>query len=199
MKEDDPANPLTTYGRSKLKAEGYCCSFASHLPVTILRPSAVYGPRDKEMLFFFKAVACGLKPTFGFGERYINLTYVKDLARAVIASIEKESNGIYFVAERRAYSYSQAGDIMAQIMKRRALDIHIPEGILRLVAAISEKVAQIRKRPAMFTSDKAVEISQKFWLVDPSKAERELGIKAWTDFKAAAVQTIEWYKGCGWL
>jgi len=199
--EDHPPAPLTRYGRSKLAAEKVALSYKDRFPVTILRPSAVYGPRDKEMLTFFKSVNRGVKPAFGCSQNYINFTYVKDLAMAVVKAIESKylSGNIFFVVERKSYCYSDAGDIIAELLGRRALNLYLPEQLIALAGYISEKIAKLKNEPSIFTHEKAKEISQKFWLFDSGKAERELGFVAPTDFRTGAAETIAWYKERGWL
>ena len=199
--ENHIPNPLTAYGRSKLEGERITLDFKSKLPVVILRPSAVYGPRDKEMLSFFKCVKYGLKPAFGHEQNYINFTYVKDLARAAVKAIESpvRSGSTYFVIERKSYSYSEAGDLIAGIMGKRAFNLYVPAYMLGLAGRVSEKIARLRQKPSILTRDKAREIASKFWLFDSSKIERELGFDDWTDFKTGAAETIAWYKEKGWL
>jgi nucleoside-diphosphate-sugar epimerase len=196
-----PPAPLTHYGRSKLDGERAVLSYSEKLPVVILRPSAIYGPRDKEMLLFFKCVKMGIKPAFGYSQNHINFTYVKDLAKAIVPVIESEilSGSIYFVVENRSYCYSEAGDIIAGLLNRKAHNLYVPENVVALAGRVSEKIAKLRHKPSIFTREKALEISRKYWLFDPSKAERELGFVAATDFAAGAAETVAWYKEKGWL
>lgn len=199
--ENDPTKPLTEYGRSKLGGEKAVLDFKDRLPVVILRPSAVYGPRDGEMLSFFKMIKFGLKPTFGTGECYINFTFVRDFARAIVKTLETdvESGEIFFITEKRPYSYSEAGDIISEIMGKRALDIHIPRTMVNFAGWVSETVASKRRRAVIFTRDKADEITQKYWLVDSRKAESRLGFVAPTSFREGAQETVKWYRQNGWL
>ncbi len=194
--EDHPPKPLTIYGKSKLEGEKIAISHSEKIPVIILRPSAIYGPRDGEMLSFFKIVKWGLKPTFGPGECYINFTYVKDFARAVVKSIESDvpSGGIYFVTEKRIYSYSEAGDIISGVLNKKGLDIHIPVKVLEFAGWLSEKIARKRGKAAIFTKDKAIEISQKYWLVKSDRIERDMGFVASTSFREGVERTVRWYK-----
>jgi nucleoside-diphosphate-sugar epimerase len=201
LNESDSPRPLTAYGKSKLAGENAVHKFKDQIPITILRPSGVYGPRDVEMYSFFKAVKFRLKPTFGAGECYINFTYVKDLAKAVekTLSTESESGSIYFITEKKFYSYSEAGDIISEIMGVKGYDIHIPESVMAFAGKITELIAAQRKKPIIFTEEKAREISQKYWIVDNMKAEKELGISEWTSFYDGASETIDWYRMKGWL
>ncbi len=199
--EDYPPRPLTAYGKSKLAGETAVLAYRDKFPVTVLRPSAVYGPRDKEMLSFFKAVSFRLKPTFGTGECYVNFTYVKDLAQAVARTLtEASSSGsVYFVAEKRRYSYSEAGDIMSEVLGIKGLDIHVPATLLRFAGKISEITAKLRNKASIFSADKALEISQKYWLVDTSRIERELSFVSPTSFRNGVIETVDWYRRHGWL
>ncbi len=198
--EDDEPRPLTAYGRSKLAAERAVLARKDNLPVIILRPCAVYGPRDKEMFAFFKSVKRGIKPAFGCSQSYINFTYAKDIARATALAIKTdvESGSVYFVAEKRSYSYSAAGDILAALFGRRAHDLYVPTAALRLAAGVTDAVARIRHKPMVFSYDKVNELIQKYWLFDTSRCEAELGLTS-TDFKTGAAETIAWYKEKGWL
>jgi nucleoside-diphosphate-sugar epimerase len=199
--EDSTPAPLTAYGRSKLEAERLVQSYGGLLPTVILRPCAVYGPRDKEMLRFFRSVKMGVKLAFGCSQNHINFTYVKDLAAAVVKAVEHDvpSGAIFFVAEKRSYAYNEAGDIIARHLGRRAFDLYVPEPILTLAGSLSEGLARIRHKPSIFTREKAREIKARYWLFDTSKAERELGFTASTDFDRGAAETIRWYKEKGWL
>jgi nucleoside-diphosphate-sugar epimerase len=201
INEDHRPAPVTAYGRSKLAGERAVLNFKEKLPVTILRPTAVYGPRDREMLSFFKIISYHIKPTFGPGECYMNFTYVKDLAEAVIKVLtaDSPSGRIYFVAENRSYSYSQAGDIISEILGVRALDLHIPAWIMRLAGTVSERLADLRNKPSIFTSDKVNEITAKYWLVDSSRIETELGFRSSTSFGEGVKETVDWYREKGLL
>ncbi len=92
--ERDECRPLSDYGRSKLQAERELMEISGRLPVTIVRPPSVYGPRDTEVLAYFKWVNRGLALLPGFGTRHAHLIYVKDLVDGMmLAAASKSSLG----------------------------------------------------------------------------------------------------------
>lgn len=200
INEEYPPNPLTAYGRSKLNAERAVMAYKNSLPVVILRPSAVYGPRDTEMYSFFKSVKMRVKPAFGPGQRYLNFTYVKDFARAVVSSIETDipSGNTYIVAEKEPHSYSEAAEIIGEILGKRTITLYVPGTLLSVAGWVSENIARWRSKPSIFTQEKVREILQRYWIFDTSKVQRELGFVS-TDFRTGAGETIAWYKENGLL
>ena len=101
----DMPRPITDYGRSKLQAEEETIRYKDSFPVVIIRPSAVYGPRDRDVYELFQWAARGVTVEVGNGEHYINPCYVEDLAAAMLLAAEKEtqSGSTYFVAGNRVY------------------------------------------------------------------------------------------------
>jgi nucleoside-diphosphate-sugar epimerase len=192
--------PLTAYGRSKLEAERAVLAQKANIPTVILRPCAVYGPRDSEMLSFFKAIKLGIRPHFGKGENYINFTYVKDLAQTVVKAISTvtPSGNIFFVAEKRSYTYSEASTIIGDILGKKVFDLQVPGTILGLAGNISDMFTRLHGKPTVFSRDKVREIISKYWLFDTSKIEREMDFVA-TNFTLGATETIAWYREHGWL
>ncbi len=201
INEDTTPHPLTAYGKSKLEGEKAAFSFTEKLPVTILRPSAVYGPRDVDMFAFFKTVKMGFKPTFGMGRCYSNFAYVKDLATAAVAAAEavSGSGATYFVAEKKYYSYKEAGAIVSEEFGSAAINIHVPVTLMILAGKVNEFLSRLRRQPTIFTAEKAWEISRKFWLVDCSKMERELGFVCPTSFRDGVRESLDWYRRHKWL
>lgn len=199
--ENDKPMPVTAYGRSKLAGEKAVLSYKEKFLVVILRPTAIYGPRDKEMLEFFRVIKFGIKPTFGKGNCYTNFTYVEDLARSILAvmSADTKSGATYFVAEKKWYSYIEAGDIISAALGTRAINIHVPLWLMRLAGKASESAARLRGKAAMFTGEKAMEISQRYWILDTSRIESEIGFVSLTSLKDGVAQTIAWYRRHGWL
>ncbi len=201
LDEDADCQPLTDYGRSKLEGEKKALAFKDKIPVSIVRPPAVYGPRDKDILFFFRMVNKGIIPLFGFGESYISLIYVKDLARGIVLAAENpDSCGrTYFLADEKFYSWSEAGEIIKKVLKVKAYKLRIPKFLLFTFAAFSEMIARLKAESALVNLQKARELSRSYWLCDVSKAKNELGFSAEYGLERGAEETMKWYKEKGWL
>ncbi|UCB52931.1 MAG: NAD-dependent epimerase/dehydratase family protein, partial [Candidatus Zixiibacteriota bacterium] len=110
LDETAPSRPITDYGESKLEGERIVLEHVSQLPVTVVRPPAVYGPRDTDVLGFFKVASRGFRVSFGKGESFLSLVYVKDLVDGIIRAAEnpKSLGQTYFIADDKVYSWREA-------------------------------------------------------------------------------------------
>jgi nucleoside-diphosphate-sugar epimerase len=161
----------------------------------------VYGPRDTDILGFFKAANKGLRVSFGIGESYLSLVYVKDLVDGVISVAEKpkSTNQTYFIADERIYSWKEAFEIIAQVLNRRTIPLRIPKSLVIFFAFLSETFSKLIGKAAVFNTQKAKEITQRYWGLDVSKAKAELGFTPQYDLHKGAEETVKWYKEMGWL
>jgi nucleoside-diphosphate-sugar epimerase len=194
-------HPITTYGLSKRKAEEICLEFATYFPVTITRPPAVYGPRDKDIFEFFKTMSKGLQPVVGFGEKYISLIHVADLVRGIVMAGEsgRSVGQTYFISSKDFYGWKQVGEITRRALGRRALTVHIPEGGVYVISGFSEFFGLFTPKPVLVNFEKARDMVQDYWTCDASKAKRDFGFEQEIPLESGIQQTIAWYKEKGWL
>lgn len=103
IKEDTPGRPVTNYGASKLLAEKYLNEIPG-LPLITIRPTAVYGPREKDIFILFKSISRGLEPHIGNFKQQLSFIYVKDLADVIVNSLFIKINGTqYNVSDGNVY------------------------------------------------------------------------------------------------
>ena len=123
--EDDPCNPITTYGRSKLAEEELAKSFMDRLPITICRAPAVFGERDTEIFIFFQTFSKGLMTTIGFDKKLISLIHVKDLVKGFMlaAESEKSAGQTYFISSEKYYTWDEIGNITSKVLSKKPIKI----------------------------------------------------------------------------
>ena len=201
VNEDALPAPITPYGRSKLAAEEAVRAVSDLLPVTIVRPPAVYGPRDYGIFEFFKAVKGGMFPMIGRRDKRVSLMHARDLCEGIILAGESEASigRTYFISSEDDYSMRAVADLMAALMHKRAREIAIPKSIAYVVAILAEGAAAILRKPPVINRDKVTDLSQTSWSCSIERAKSELGYMPKVQLEDGLRETIEWYKREGWL
>jgi nucleoside-diphosphate-sugar epimerase len=198
----DQEKPVTAYGRSKLAAEKECIARKDSLPVVILRPAAIYGPRDVEILEAFRAVRRRQYPVIGDGTMLGSYTYGPDCARACIRAIEADvpSGSIYFVDDGEPLSMARAmGELLPQAVGRRPLfRVGIPFPVLRVASLGVETYGRVRGKAVMLTREKVAMLSHH-WVCDSSRTRKDLGWSPEVSFPDGLKMTAQWYQENGWL
>jgi nucleoside-diphosphate-sugar epimerase len=200
VKESDEPHPITTYGESKLAGERVALSFADRLPIVVVRPPAVYGPGDRGIFSMFQAVWLHLKPLIGDSRRRLQLVHVDDLCVGISKGLtaDVKSGGVYFVAEKDGYAYSDLIEILVTASERWTIPLYLPSPIFRAVATISEFSFRAIGVTPLLTREKSRELNSS-WEMDISRARTELGFESKIGFADGARQTYEWYINHGWL
>ena len=199
--ENTPYHPITTYGRSKMEAEKECLAVMQSLPITIVRPPAVYGPRDKDVFEFFNSVNKHFLPLSGFGRKILSFVHSYDLVDGIIAAAEhpKAAGQIYFISNEEVYDWEMLGDIARKNLKKWVIKARIPHFLLYTVAGISEFIAGLQDKPALMNIEKARDGVQPNWLCSPKKALDELSFKTKLSLEEGVAISLEWYKKNGWM
>jgi len=199
--EGNTPHPVSDYGRSKLLAEDEVRGYKDLLPVVILRPPSVYGPRDVDVYELFRFASRGLTIEMTGGDRHLNLCYVEDLTAALLLTAERrtESGSIYFVAENRSYSWSEFRAILLSTGGVKARTIKLPYGAAYLIGLASEIGSLITKRPALANRQKVREAAQRYWLCDVGKIENDLCFRAEYPLQKGLELTWKWYRKNSWL
>lgn len=200
--EDMEARPITMYGRSKLAGEKHVLAAKADFPVTVLRPTGIYGPRDTEILQLFAIANRGLMPLINSRSSRFTMVYGPDCASAVLASfdVEHESGSIYFVTDGNVYTWHEAiGIVEGAIGRRTLLRFEIPRFAVQAVAVLSELSMKLTKKPQIVTREKVGILRAPNLVISSEKIRRELGWKPEMSFAEGSKKTVAWYRAEGWL
>ena len=198
--DSDPAQPNTAYGKSKLMAEAYIRSI-DNLPYVIMRPTGVYGPREKDYFQMAVSIKKHVDFSVGYKPQIITFIYVKDLVKAIYLAIDKGVvRRCYFVSEPMGYHSRAFSDYIQREMGiKGVLHIKAPLWFLKMVSLCAEKIARICKKTSTLNSDKYNIMKQRNWLCDTSVIEKELGFTVDYNLERGTAETIKWYKENKWL
>ncbi|RMG74930.1 MAG: NAD-dependent epimerase/dehydratase family protein [Nitrospirae bacterium] len=196
ISEDTPPRPVSHYGRSKLEAEEVVKRECRDIPYTIIRPSAVYGPRDRDFYMFFKLIKRGIFPYWG-NARY-SLVYIDDLINGIIQSAESERaiGETYFITDMNEHTNEEIAFLIARTFNKKPTKVRIPWAMMPFLASMGERFSKGR---SIFNRDKVRELSYKCWLCDCSKAVRHLGYKPRVELREGIKWTADWYRINRWL
>jgi 2-alkyl-3-oxoalkanoate reductase len=199
---DREPNPVTHYGRSKLRAEQAVLAAKGDLHVTVIRPPMVYGPRDNESFAFFQTVSRRVLPFLGDGKNTLSIVYGADAASACIRALFADipSGRCYFVEDGKIYVWRDMLSELERVLERKALiRISIPFFVLRGVATASEGLGKLRRQAVMLTRDKVNELAAPHWVCDATATRTELGWTPEVDWAEGSRRAAAWYRAQGWL
>lgn len=189
LSEDSPCFPIDYYGESKLAGEKVAQGFRNRIPLTIIRPSMAYGPRDNNPFTVFrytKMVRRGFYLLRGSEKRYISAIFVNDLVDGMVTAARDDiSKGRkYFLCNEKITTYDEICKLISQALQRKAIRIRVPDFVLNARAFLN------RKRPLPHTLH---------WICSGARAKRDLGTEALTPLSDGIKKTVLWYLRHGWI
>lgn len=196
----DIPNPVSEYGKSKLLAERYIQSLPA-FPYIILRPTGVYGPRERDYFVLLKMIHFGLDVSVGLKQQQLNFIYVKDLTRVCFSALESDLfQKTWFVADGDYYTSKAFTSLMKGLLqKKRLFSIRVPLLIVNLISSIFGLFSRITGKPTLLNPDKFQVMKQRNWTCDASELEKDLSFKAEYNLTDGLKETVAWYKENGWL
>jgi dihydroflavonol-4-reductase len=199
--EEDPCRPVSHYGRSKMLAERAVLAARDRLPVTIVRPSAVYGPRDRDFHKYFRLIKHHLELLAGGGGGRLNLIHARDLVEGLLLAAEREEaiGQTYFIASEEEYTTKSIAGAIARAMQTRPIRIPVPAAIVYAAGGMLELIGRLSGREVLLNLQKAREMLQPAWVCSVSKAGAELGFRSRVTLDDGIRDTLDWYREHRWL
>jgi nucleoside-diphosphate-sugar epimerase len=196
---DDPLEPSSDYGFSKRAAEMVLEGVMDRLDITILRPVAVYGPRDQDTLPFFQMAMRGIAVVPGIRRRQVQLVHGRDVASAMrlAAEVPEAVGRTFFVGHPETPEWPAVIAALRRAVGRRVLMVRMPSPGLLLAGLIAGIVAG--DRPGQLDLRRARDMVARAWTADVSGTMR---ILRWTpvyDVDRGFKHTADWYMEKGWM
>ena len=200
IREDDKAQPNTAYGKSKLDAEQWLDTVEG-LPYVILRPTGVYGPRERDYFMMAKSIKAHTDFAVGFKQQDITFIYVTDVVQAVFLACEKGVTGRrYFLSDGEVYQSSTFSDLIRKELGNPWwIRITAPLWLLRIITFCGEYVGKITGKVTALNNDKYYIMRQRNWRCNIEPARRELGFEPKVKLEEGVKRSIAWYKENNWL
>lgn len=200
--EDEPLEPKSMYGESKKEMEAKIHSAVEKEDsIKIIRPPAVYGPREDQIYSFFKACKYGVCPIIGDGNNpRVSMVYVTDLINGIMQAAQKTKTGIhtYFISGEGTHSWNEIRAVTNKVLGKKTLPIKINPKWVRKVAGVVENAASLFGVYPVINKEKANELILE-WTCSNEKAEKELDYHPQTSLAEGISRTIHWYKLHNWL
>jgi len=192
-------HPVTQYGRSKLQAEQFVHSF-NKLPYITLRPTAVFGPREKDFLSLYKSMQKGIEIFLGSKDQTLTFIYVKDLVELIFKALSSNvSRKSYFVCDGKTYTSEEYNSFVSKALGKKTTKFVLPLRLVKFIAIVSELTSRISGKYPILNRDKLNELQAKNWRCDTSPQENDLDFKAKYSLPEAIIETINWNKEKGYL
>ncbi len=201
LTEEAPLQPVTTYGLSKRRAEEGLASLGTGLAWVIVRPPAVYGPRDKDFLALFRAAARGLLPVVGSPARRLSLIHVEDLAAGMLSAGRGQEtlHRAWFVTSDPPVSQAELAEGVAGAVGRRPRRLGLPPSAARLLGTLADLGAQLTGVAPLLSRERVREIGEGDWICSGAALERAAGWRASIGLGPGLAATARWYREAGQL
>ena len=198
--ESDVAKPNTAYGKSKLEAEKWLAT-VKDLPYVILRPTGVYGPRERDYFMMAKSIQSHTDFAVGYKQQDITFVYVTDVVQAVFLACEKGVTGRkYFLSDGEVYQSSTFSNLIRKELGNPWwIRITAPIWVLRVVTFVGEYVGRLTGKVTALNNDKYNIMRQRNWRCDIEPARKELGYEPKVKLEEGVRRSIQWYKDNKWL
>lgn len=201
LDENYLARPVDDYGRSKLAGEAIVLAARGRVGVTIVRPPAVYGPRDRNFLPLFRSARrWGFVPAIGGREKLVSFVHAADLAEGIrLAGLTPAAEGQTYFLGSGTHSMGEVVEAMASALGRAVRLVGVPRPLAILAGECGQLAWALTGRSQILSRRKIRDLLQPRWTCTWEKARRELNYQPAFDLPAGMKQTVEWYAREGWI
>ncbi len=197
LTEADDPHPITPYGASKLASERVVA--AAGLRSVIVRPPAVYGPRDTDVLAAFRLATHGIALRLGPVGQRLSMVHVRDLVRGFVDAGDRGvGRGIYYVSGA-VHTWEEIVGVLGDAAGRPVRRVRVPVALARVAGQVGSLVARVTRRKPLLTPDRVRDLTQPDWTCDDSRARRELAYTPRIALDAGIRDTLAWYRREGWV
>lgn len=197
---DGMGHPASDYGWSKRRAEDYLPKQNPRMETVVLRPAAVYGPRDTDLLPLFQLAKRGFLAA-PYGQGALQPVYATDVARATLRAVDTpgSSTKVLPVAEARRYSWEQIARALEKAFGRKITPLRLPAAAFVFGGLVSERLAGFLGATPPFDGRRARDLAVYNWTCDVAKTEKALRWRAGVPLSEGLEYTARWYEENGWL
>lgn len=205
----DEACPISNYGRSKRAGELALAEYADRVPISIVRPGIVFGPRNRETLPIFKTIRqLRIHPIAGWHPPALSLIHIDDLVEILIRCQQRgkricshnDETGFYFACASEFPDYAQWGGMMKPTLRRPwAPNLPIPFPIPWIIAGASQLFARLTRRSTSFNIDKIREARVDSWACQDDAIAEDMDFAPNASLEQRTRETMQWYLDAGWL
>jgi nucleoside-diphosphate-sugar epimerase len=199
LTDQGASNPVTNYGISKALAETYLAQI-SNLPLIIFRPTAVYGPREKDIFILIKTIKVGLELYIGKQEQELSFIYATDLADIIINALASDVVGkSYNISDGAVYSRSSLATYVSKALGKKTFTVNVPVPLIKGLAWSMERLYGVFNKIPALNVDKIKELTAINWGCDIKNIQKDFGFVPQFGLEQGLNETINWYRKNNWL
>ncbi len=201
LTETDEPRPIEAYGISKLEAERIVAQYADRVPAVVVRPPAVYGPRDRDFLHAFRQAAARVAFHAASREQLISILYVSDLIAGMLSVAEHPAvlKRTFFLANDAPTTWGEFYGIVARAAQARPLELQLPRPLLRSAALAGDLVGFLTGNTPLLNRNKVALTEPRWWTCSAARANRELDWQPRVELHDGLRDTYVWYVRTGWM
>jgi nucleoside-diphosphate-sugar epimerase len=186
---------ISPYAASKRQGEVVLTAQSGQIPWTVYRPSAVYGPGDREMMPLIKWMVRGIAFILGSGNMRFSMLFVDDLAEAIQQwLLDGSLQGKVFELHdgyRGGYYWKDVIETFERLGTRRVRRVHVPIAGVQIAAALNFIAARLLGYQPMLTPAKLRELRYPNWVAENEAITREIGWTPRVSLEEGLKRTLE--------